>query len=68
MEFLAVRFQWVLDFSSSAALECGIGYAMSKMFDLKLTKEAIAAYRTKNRSTLLSELIAVLWISLRLVF
>ena len=37
--------------SSSAALECGIGYAMSKMFDLKLTKEAIALIGQKSEHT-----------------
>jgi galactokinase len=37
--------------SSSAALECGIGYAMSKMFDLKLTKEEIALIGQKSEHT-----------------
>lgn len=37
--------------SSSAALECGIGYAMDKLFDLGLTKEAIALIGQKSEHT-----------------
>ena len=37
--------------SSSAALECGIGYAMSEMFDLKLSKEQIALIGQKSEHT-----------------
>lgn len=37
--------------SSSAALECGIGYAMNKMFDLGLTKEEIALIGQKSEHT-----------------
>lgn len=37
--------------SSSAALECGIGYAMSKMFDLQLTKQEIALIGQKSEHT-----------------
>ena len=37
--------------SSSAALECGIGYAMNKLFDLNLTKEEIAVIGQKSEHT-----------------
>jgi len=37
--------------SSSAALECGIGYLMSKLFDLGLTKEEIALIGQKSEHT-----------------
>ena len=37
--------------SSSAALECGIGYAMNKMFELGLTKEEIALIGQKSEHT-----------------
>lgn len=37
--------------SSSAALECGIGYAMNKLFDLGLTKEEIALIGQKSEHT-----------------
>lgn len=37
--------------SSSAALECGIGYAMNKMYDLGLTKEQIALIGQKSEHT-----------------
>jgi len=37
--------------SSSAALECGIGYAMSKLFNLGLTKEEIALIGQKSEHT-----------------
>ena len=37
--------------SSSAALECGIGYLMSKIFDLNLTKEEIALIGQKSEHT-----------------
>lgn len=37
--------------SSSAALECGITYAMSKMFDLNLSKEEIALIGQKAEHT-----------------
>ncbi|UPT71629.1 MAG: galactokinase [Flavobacterium sp. JAD_PAG50586_2] len=37
--------------SSSAALECGIGYAMNKLFDLSLTKEEIALIGQKSEHT-----------------
>ncbi len=37
--------------SSSAALECGIGYAMNKLFDLGLTKEEIALIGQKAEHT-----------------
>jgi galactokinase len=37
--------------SSSAALECGIGYAMNKMFHLGLTKEDIALIGQKAEHT-----------------
>ncbi len=37
--------------SSSAALECGIGYAMKRMFNLQLTKEAIALIGQKSEHT-----------------
>jgi galactokinase len=37
--------------SSSAALECGIAYAMNKMFDLKLSKEEIARIGQKAEHT-----------------
>ena len=37
--------------SSSAALECGIGYAMNKLFDLGLTKEDIALIGQKSEHT-----------------
>lgn len=37
--------------SSSAALECGIAYAMSKIFDLKLSKEEIALIGQKAEHT-----------------
>lgn len=37
--------------SSSAALECGIGYAMSKMFDLNLSKQEIALIGQKSEHT-----------------
>lgn len=37
--------------SSSAALECGIGYAMNTLFDLGLTKEDIAKIGQKSEHT-----------------
>jgi len=37
--------------SSSAALECGIGYAMNTLFDLGLTKEEIALIGQKSEHT-----------------
>ncbi|MEK8180525.1 galactokinase [Flavobacterium buctense] len=37
--------------SSSAALECGIGYAMNKLFNLGLTKEEIALIGQKSEHT-----------------
>lgn len=37
--------------SSSAALECGIAYAMNKIFDLKLSKEEIARIGQKAEHT-----------------
>lgn len=37
--------------SSSAALECGIGYAMNKLYDLKLSKEEIALIGQKSEHT-----------------
>jgi galactokinase len=37
--------------SSSAALECGIGYAMNTLFDLGLTKEKIALIGQKSEHT-----------------
>ncbi|MDN3678311.1 galactokinase [Flavobacterium paronense] len=37
--------------SSSAALECGIGYAMNTLFDLGLTKEKIALVGQKSEHT-----------------
>lgn len=37
--------------SSSAALECGIAYAMNKMFDLNLSKEEIALIGQKAEHT-----------------
>ncbi|HNP32952.1 MAG TPA: galactokinase [Flavobacterium sp.] len=37
--------------SSSAALECGIGYAMNKLFDLGLSKEEIALIGQKSEHT-----------------
>ncbi|MEO5776863.1 MAG: galactokinase [Flavobacterium sp.] len=37
--------------SSSAALECGIGYAMNTLFDLGLTKENIALIGQKSEHT-----------------
>ncbi|NNT71925.1 galactokinase [Flavobacterium sp. IMCC34852] len=37
--------------SSSAALECGIGYAMNKLFNLSLTKEQIALIGQKSEHT-----------------
>jgi len=37
--------------SSSAALECGVGYLMSKLFDLGLTKEEIALIGQKSEHT-----------------
>jgi galactokinase len=37
--------------SSSAALECGIGYIMDKLFDLGLTKEEIALIGQKSEHT-----------------
>ncbi|MCF6129654.1 galactokinase [Flavobacterium sp. AS60] len=37
--------------SSSAALECGIGYAMNTLFDLGLTKEQIALIGQKSEHT-----------------
>jgi galactokinase len=37
--------------SSSAALECGIGYAMNKLFDLGLAKERIAQIGQKSEHT-----------------
>ncbi|MBF6640563.1 galactokinase [Flavobacterium sp. J49] len=37
--------------SSSAALECGIGYAMNKLYDLGLTKEDIALIGQKSEHT-----------------
>jgi galactokinase len=37
--------------SSSAALECGVGYAMNKLFDLNLTKEEIALIGQKSEHT-----------------
>ncbi|MCF6130960.1 galactokinase [Flavobacterium wongokense] len=37
--------------SSSAALECGIGYAMNKMFELDLSKEEIALIGQKAEHT-----------------
>nr|WP_294774050.1 galactokinase [uncultured Flavobacterium sp.] len=37
--------------SSSAALECGIGYAMNKLFELGLTKEEIALIGQKSEHT-----------------
>ncbi|QBZ97245.1 galactokinase [Flavobacterium sangjuense] len=37
--------------SSSAALECGIGYAMNTLFDLGLTKEQIALVGQKSEHT-----------------
>jgi len=37
--------------SSSAALECGIGYAMNKLYDLGLTKEEIALIGQKSEHT-----------------
>ncbi len=37
--------------SSSAALECGFGYALNKLFDLKLSKEEIALIGQKSEHT-----------------
>lgn len=37
--------------SSSAALECGMGYLMSKLFNLELTKEEIALIGQKSEHT-----------------
>jgi len=37
--------------SSSAALECGFGYALNKLFDLKLSKEEIALIGQKSEQT-----------------
>lgn len=37
--------------SSSAALECGVGYAMNKLFDLNLSKEEIALIGQKAEHT-----------------
>ncbi|WP_291117753.1 galactokinase [Flavobacterium sp. UBA6135] len=37
--------------SSSAALECGFGYAMNKLFDLGLSKEEIALIGQKSEHT-----------------
>ncbi|WP_395064197.1 galactokinase [Flavobacterium sp.] len=37
--------------SSSAALECGIGYALNKLYDLGLTKEEIAVIGQKSEHT-----------------
>ena len=37
--------------SSSAAVECGFGYALNKMFDLGLTKEEIALIGQKSEHT-----------------
>ena len=37
--------------SSSAALECGIGYAMNKLYDLGLSKEEIALIGQKSEHT-----------------
>lgn len=37
--------------SSSAALECGVGYAMNKLYDLKLSKEEIALIGQKSEHT-----------------
>ena len=37
--------------SSSAALECGIGYAMNKLYDLGITKEEIAVIGQKSEHT-----------------
>jgi galactokinase len=37
--------------SSSAALECGFGYALNEMFNLKLTKEEIALTGQKSEHT-----------------